>query len=124
MTMKVCGSVPPSGYVNDVRDCCDASALAKVQTLPSNKWFEEGAVSSSQANCLHPFDYDCNQIEEKEFPDFGMCTSECFLEGTWDHNAVSSIPKCGENARAIGTCLGDEFNCNEFESPMLTQGCR
>jgi hypothetical protein len=87
-TTMFCGTSPPSGYVTNAMDCCDADANVKVG---QTGWFISGS-----ANCGNTFDYDCSGTAEHEFTGTG---GGCMTAGTC--NLTTGL-SCNTNVGWVG----------------------
>ena len=98
VTTTGCGSIPPTGYVANVDDCCDEDERAYAgATTPWNT-----PITCTDSSL--PYDFDCDGSEELGWTltYAGVC---CDL---WDDGWVGSVPGCGQP--------GDFMLCDDIES--------
>jgi len=133
---KLCGATPPSGYVVDASDCCDADGnVHPTQTM----YFPTAAMPACGANF---FDYNCVSGAEPQFVGAGACTTSgvCSvsvgLSCTYTAGWSGAAPSCGNpgtyvngcNQAAACTPCADPGSCGRgcaaAQTGSKTQACR
>ena len=112
----------PSGYVANKQDCYDSNSFARPN---QTSFFPFHRGDSS-------FDYNCNTIEEKQYPNVGSCTlnasqTACVTVLGWER----AVPSCGGFGSMILGCsyvvfptpTGTEPGCMPTLSSSM-QSCR
>jgi hypothetical protein len=110
-TVSACA--PPPGYVTNGEDCDDQDRIA----YPGQTAFQSAATQGT-----HTFDYNCDQVEEREHPLLASCTAsgaDCTGEG-W----LGTVPACGQSG-TFATCFKQSgmSGCNQ-STALLVQRCR
>jgi hypothetical protein len=126
-TTKLCGvnTPTPGGFVTNLNDCCDHDANVKLVAAGTGAFFPQAADPRCGAQF---FDYDCNGIAEKQFPDPAACifvdVDICDIGGTWTF-PINPVPACGVQGTAGGFCASDGIGgCGVAENHLLVQSCR
>lgn len=130
-TKKLCGTGVPTGYVTNSDDCCDTNSLVK---KPRNQPGDPPVAfeTSPASTCAKKWDFDCNGVEEKQWPTLADCSvkdgnGNCPLTvfGYW-----TTVLPCGPNTTGElfgGACTTDcceGSSCFNAPSFNKAQGCR
>jgi hypothetical protein len=123
-TTNLCGSTPPTGYVTDATDCCDADGEVRPGQLG---WFTSGSVA-----CGGTFDYNCANGPELQYgnglgscANMGACTVSnptfCSATPGW----VGSAPGCGGPGTYLTNCnvAGNECTSSCPDPGSCGRGC-
>ncbi len=110
-------SLPVSGYVEDGKDCYDLNSAAKPDQA---SFFLADRGDGS-------FDWNCDEVEEPEYPDEATCSSDS--EGSTcegDEGWAEGVPECAVEDDWIKVCNGavrEDGSCSGL-TVSQTQSCR
>jgi cysteine-rich repeat protein len=112
----------PLGYVENRNDCCDLDFDVKPRVYW--EWFEE--PHDCGGTWAPSFDYDCDGVEERKWPDPGYCDtgtgSGCWVVEGW----MEPVPSCGAEGSWLTGCWVDpaEGGCVPFTMDARVQPCK
>jgi hypothetical protein len=125
-TTTLCGSTPPTGYVTNGTDCCDADSDVKPgQTA----WFAVGSTA-----CAGTFDYNCSSASELQYGSgLGACTTTgaCTVNNPTDCDTTTgwygttTAPGCGGTGTYLTSCniAGSECTSMCADPGSCGRGC-
>ncbi len=120
-TASACLCGPSGDYTGAYGSDCDDQD-ANVHPGQSN-WFSTSSVNGS-------FDYDCNGVEEQQYPNTVIydcdCLGVCVACSVSQHGYSGSVPACGASGSWVTDCWVGDFpwtSC-DLGSSAQTQTCR
>jgi cysteine-rich repeat protein len=114
----VCGESPPSGYVDNDRDCCDLFPIVNPGITAWN-------VEPYTCGPVVSHDYNCDGVEEQRYRGTFSCTmvsGVCTVTEGW---YGSVVPACGEMESWVSSCYVDTTGaCAPGTATTQYQTCR
>ncbi len=114
-----CAATQPPGYTSSNTDCCDMNSFA----YPGNSVFYTNSYNCG--GIVAYWDYNCNNIVEKQYNQLENCTAQTTLTGCNNASGwitTGSIPNCGVTGQYI-TCRWLGSACVATSAVSMQQAC-